>query len=887
MKKFSFKSLLILMLVLLLAFSLVACNKDNSSGGGDNGGGSSGGGGSEPQDPNAIETSEFFKALWNGANSIGADSIADTDDIAISLDLGIGIDVVDYATSKTDESVTVGVNVQLVYDRNMEHTAAKVQLYNPSTKKNWVTLYYFLDDPYNAYIDFADQHIKFYFETGFNQENWADAILGYATTDVLGDLSISEIISMIADTTKDVNDDDLSDFSLNKLLAVIIDMAGGEKVMGILNQLNSFLKIPDNEFYEDENKTSVNLESILSCDLIAGLLSNTRCVVDEETGVKNYSTNLAMATTYNKGSLVANSELSLLSSIINNIKIGDKTLIDYGVGYDTKKKITTLDGTVLGINFGIEEETVGNAKINRIDGFGLTLDLKGFKYKEGSGKNIVSKYPRIDININDLNVAPVNASYAETEETGTPLSVQNALGFVAKDTNEKDIYTENLTFDIAIDLNTTGISLNTGIFDDTETTLPLDGDYRLRASLAGNLGKEKDVYLNVYFAKVLDKGAKNETESKAIEILYNGETIILKLDDTVKAGNQSIVEAFFDCLGGFIYEAMVASEDENISGNNEEIGFAGHFKNAFLTETDGVYSYKGEDAAKIAILDLDLLALFQYGIDAINDALPSSEGTSTAASTEEYPLFVKNIVTLVQDVTKIISTDGGKQLGVKLSDSLLTYINKWFYLGNYGASDANNNDEWYARAIAYNQTWVDAFIACGYFETDYMYQSVTRDVLNEMWTIAKEYAEAADADKNSVFTKYQAKFKKKQNVTYTDFAAAMDKINLLFGDKFVKITGESATKSITSGKTTTTIKNHWYNWLFDDLRADVVISLEDGVSVNIDATIANATAKLSLKVDVIDKYDEDTTYYEYMKSEYEIAKALTVDEDFGEITGLD
>ena len=79
MKKFSIKSLLVLVLALVLAVSLVlvACNKKDDGGKGN-------GGGEEVQ---GYTAGEYFTKLWDLSKSIGNETIAANQNIAVSADL--------------------------------------------------------------------------------------------------------------------------------------------------------------------------------------------------------------------------------------------------------------------------------------------------------------------------------------------------------------------------------------------------------------------------------------------------------------------------------------------------------------------------------------------------------------------------------------------------------------------------------------------------------------------------------------------------------------------------------------------------------------------------------------------------------------------------------
>lgn len=236
MKKFSIKSLLVLVLVLVLCFSLVACgNKDDDN---NNNSGGGGGGGTtttcenhpidedgdgkcddcgkatkckhtadknedglcdkckapmpEPE-PEKYNAAQFFQGLWDSAAPIGQTAISDTEDVA--LDLGLNV-----AIGKGDEKLLdLGVEVGVVLDRtgNGANSAARVKLYDHDHAENWITLYFFLNDPYFIYVDWADQHLKIGADFGFNN-TWAATVNGFVGQPVIGEMSIADLLNSIA-----------------------------------------------------------------------------------------------------------------------------------------------------------------------------------------------------------------------------------------------------------------------------------------------------------------------------------------------------------------------------------------------------------------------------------------------------------------------------------------------------------------------------------------------------------------------------------------------------------------------------------------------------------------------------------------------------------------
>ena len=162
MKKLSIRSLLIVVLALVLVFSLVACgNKDDNKGGNTGGGG----GGQTTPTKDTTNVKNYFNTLWEKSTGIGEEAIGATDDLKVSLGLTVKLDFVDSMDGSVQDSVDVGILLDLVLDRSSgkdksTNTAIKAKIYDPSAKENWFTAYYFFNDVNNVYIDYAGQHVQ-------------------------------------------------------------------------------------------------------------------------------------------------------------------------------------------------------------------------------------------------------------------------------------------------------------------------------------------------------------------------------------------------------------------------------------------------------------------------------------------------------------------------------------------------------------------------------------------------------------------------------------------------------------------------------------------------------------------------------------------------------
>ena len=274
MKKFSIKILIVLMLVLVLCFSLVACGeKDDPTpdpddttctrhvdrrpkdGKCDNCGADMGGTTPEPPGPDqpaGYGAAQFFQGLWDSAATIGSTEISSENDIA--LDLGLNL-----AIGKDGENlVDLGIELGIVLDRTNAgaNSAAKVKLYNHDDADNWLTLYFFLNDPYYIYADWADQSLKIGVDFGFNQD-WAATVNDFVGQEVLGGMSISGLLeSIIKDFGTDWNLDGLINsltsllgLDLGETLKTFLDPEStiGAAIPGILESLAESMGMDDYE----------------------------------------------------------------------------------------------------------------------------------------------------------------------------------------------------------------------------------------------------------------------------------------------------------------------------------------------------------------------------------------------------------------------------------------------------------------------------------------------------------------------------------------------------------------------------------------------------------------------------------------------------------------
>lgn len=392
MKKFNFKTILICVLALVLVFALVACN----DGGGnttkpnnpkDPTGPTDPSGPSGPTDPTKpsdtnkpvdISAAEFFTTLWDNASAIGSDvAIGKTDDVKLSVDLGVEAGVKARSNKKPVNSLELGVALDVVLDRSSDttqNTAAKVALHLGDA--NILTLYYFVNDCNYLYLDFAGQQIKADVKLNDVNSQIKDVIKHYVidtpikTTDknfqALNDKTPSGIIDMFVG-------DMGPEWSLNALIGKITTLfnfdlkktiADDKTISGVLGLIG----ISADDLVDANG--NISIEKILGNKTIGELFPSTKTEID---GGNHYSTRVTSTVFTLVGGLEA------IKTAVPGL-LGDGCL---------------LDGNA---SVGFDYDIINDALAN----FTIAADL--------AGMTIGSGYPYVAVHINHLNFRKGNAA---------------------------------------------------------------------------------------------------------------------------------------------------------------------------------------------------------------------------------------------------------------------------------------------------------------------------------------------------------------------------------------------------------------------------------------------------------------------------------------------
>lgn len=668
MKKLNFRAILILLLVVVLAFALVACgdkDKDTdkgnnggdttNNGGNNNGGNNNGGNGNTDDDDakNIANVKSYFNTLWNLTSGIGSEEVADNEDLAISLDLGIALETVD-SFKKVYQSIDLGIGVEAILDRSSEgssaNTAFKISIHGKDNE-NWATFYYFFNDPSNIYIDFAGQNIVvpynyeskdgsitpdqfktlFYnfvnkdFESGALKDKSVMDIVAFFTDDLGADWTLNTLVTGV---TK------LFDLNLEELLYPTDPNA--ELNIGAL--IEQFIHISKEDMFDKGG--NLDLEKILTNETIAGLLFKGKNTTVTEEGAH---------TEVDLGLLdLAQSLLKDWGEIINSNMAVE---LDYGI------KDNQIDGFDIGVTFGSI-----SAKVNK--------------------KSVM---PKVTISINDLSIGKAS---------------KDDLKMATDRTN----YSKEIAVDAKVALDLKGITIKLDALLDNEDTataadeniveaVPTYSDIlleRLSAYLkehsingiALNDTLEIGVYGKVDIASRPDKDEKetNGTALKAwlkygkdniVEMSFVGDTIAVTLNQGATIGGVKVIDALVSLFGDKAYDLLVTylkDEGQLLAGklftDDTHLAVNPDFKGAVWS---GINLGKNFN---------DLVNMAINWIGGGTDQTPSETPTETpsedpsdaveegATTSAETASTIKKIVSTISKAIPYINTENGLTIDV-------------------------------------------------------------------------------------------------------------------------------------------------------------------------------------------------------------------------------
>lgn len=611
MKKISIRSLFIVVLALVLVFALVACgNKDDNKGGNTGGGG----GGQTTPANDVTNVKNYFNTLWEKSTGIGGEAIGEKDDLKVSLDLAVALDLVD-GNGQGYDTLDLGIALELVLDRSSgtdksTNTAIKAKFYDPSNGENWFTAYYFFNDVDNIYIDYAGQNVKIPFS--YLNDTYNKNFYNFIFNDkpVKGK-SIAEVVTAL---TKNMG----SSWDLNVLIGDVmkvfdVDVAKfKDTISGVLGMLDGFNV--DDAFDAQGN---LNIKSILTNDMIAGFFANDETTTVTKGDVTTYTTKLASST------------LDMLSLFGDSLPAG---LMDVIEGLDLTLQFTT--------------------KNDAIDSFTIKVGLPAL---EGENANVNNVYPVVAITINELDFA--KASKGE---------IENSMAV------ERDNYTTEAVIDAEVAIDLKGITLNALAFDKEGyarfskvntaiggglDNLVLDGNLAL--SLSGKLDlKNKENNGTVAKAALTYKGVN------IVEASFKDGTLAVKVNQEAKIGDVKILDTLVRLFGDYAYSFVKTTF---FKGNAEDAALKAFATKFFGCDIEAELTKDPQE--RVVPLNESFQGAVWNGIDVpqlvqglikqvLNKLFPPKTDGNAGAAVSKDPIITKVADTVVAALPLIKSTNG-------------------------------------------------------------------------------------------------------------------------------------------------------------------------------------------------------------------------------------
>ena len=504
MKKFSIRTLFVLLLALVLVFSLVACgDKDND-------GGNNGGGNTPPTpDDNTTKTIAYFNNLWNLTKGIGGDTITENDNVALHFDMSLAL-ATENTAGKVYQQVDVGFSVDLVLDKTSTDgsaTAAKIRVYDPSGNETWFTVYVFMNNFDSIYVDFAGQHVKIPFN--FNNDEIKSMLHEFLTANAMfpvggQNLTVVELIGLFTD-------DMGPDWDLNKLIDKVVSLTGLDlksALSGIQGVLDS-IGLTEEVLFDAQGK--LNLKGILTSDIGAMLFANTTSTTNGD--VTTHKTEIASSTIKLLGTFAKD-----LSNILNE---SSKIVLSY------------------------------NEKAGEIDGFNIKVGLNPISAKV-DGKTV---FPTATITINELGICKATGNDITMETDRENYTTEAALDL-------------NFAIDVAgIAIDATAMDArNDGRFTAYGNLDNIELDGKLLVSLKGKVDFANVENNQTKAVASISYIPANGTAVDVVKASFVGGTLAVTLNQEAKVDGVSVANALVNLFGDHVYnfiaDTFFAKKDE-------------------------------------------------------------------------------------------------------------------------------------------------------------------------------------------------------------------------------------------------------------------------------------------------------------------------------------
>ena len=873
MKKFSIKSLLVLVLALVLAVSLVlvACDKKDDGG---NGGG---------EEPKGYTAGEYFTKLWDLSKNIGNETIAANQNIAVSADLGVELAVKSTANNAVTKKVGIGFAIDAVLDRHnvrteaeiangtfnnanvSKDTALKIKVYDVTTGENWATVYYFMADAGKLYIDFAGQNIILPFD--------------YAN-DQLGSWLSKTIFE---DNTMVVYD------------KVMQNGYAYEKVDGSSTEYKKFYYVPENKtingvVYEkgwhegvDSNYKDVYYKGKAA---IGGILTdlstkmgadwNLNVLVNDVFGLIKRSTQMDLAATIgglastlrvperdiydaegnlNIAKILTSGSLGkLLFAKLSNPKTDANGVTTYTAPINTKSTgLSTVLSMASPLLSGTSELALEfQEKDNQIQNFSIKADLKNLATSD-------KEYPALTVSINKLQFRGVD---------------QNKTSDVVKMETAKQNYSTDVALDFAVALDVDGVTIKPSTITNRNThfenvpDIVLDG--QLVVSLKGKLdlqNKTENKTNALATVSYKAKGATTAVPFLSASFVGNRLGVTVNQDLTVKttatidagaAVEVPLAKTLVNCFGGYVFEGLKGAFGSAAAVFDQ-------FANVFFAKNadDTLNYFELNENFKGAVWDnINIVPLFQKGVNWIVVKLGGKGLVDPDAKTSAF-----NLTAIANTITKVIPlfTTGADGLTVTVDNinNVISNIGREFDTnmttdGNVESITKWDNGNWipdmakllviagatYTNADKVNAEKVDVNV----YRTEERnkYKAGVKEAIEvSAEEVAAEKAKPGNAEKTDPELVEAVKEAKYNAMTTEQIDARMIELVGTHGITAIRFAGKSDEEVVALVKAD---KAFIRELLASSAVVKVNMSGETGFSLAINANVANAKVGISLTV---------------------------------------
>lgn len=713
MKKFSIKSLLVLVLALVLVLSLVlvACNKE------------------EEPEPEKYTAKEYFAKLWDLSKGIGNQEVKNTDNVAVSADLGVQVEVSD------TKKLGIGIALDLVLDRHdrvtknnkgeyvfagsdntgvSKATAVRIKLYDgmSATKENWVTLYYFFGDAQNLYIDFAGQQIKFAFDYAnntlggylsqfiFDQEN----TVKYKNTEYLEDENgnykfVQEYVKMTTDEQKAYKGQKytLKDGEYKK--STRGEYRLDEKYVELTDEEK---KTYDETRYSPKNGMSIGEIVSLFADstgsewTLNGLFDAVLQLVNKALGMdisglvgkvaKILGVNQDKVYVNNNGNMQLNILALLASPKLEGFFVTSMPSTQDGVTTYRTRPSATLMNLVAGQVALLKDSTL-DIELREKDGvfqqFAINAKLPALK--------VGADVPSVTVAINSLKISGVEQDKTET--------------FMGMDADKRNAYKTDVALDAKLALDIDGISIKPSALEGRNEKLADIEDIKLDGQLIVDLKgvldvlNKKDINKSEVNASVSYKAAGATTAVPFLQASFIRDTLAVKLNkeltfNTVDGGEVKVADAIVGAFGGYVYDWAKSEFFKDAAGQAVLDKFAEEF---FVTKTDGTLDYFALNSEfKGAVWkNITIVKNFQDIVNKLvkmmnGNPLVDTDAKTTAVSIDQISATIKKVIAVmsscgtdglvidVDNINKVVANIGSDYGDKNMTeDGNVVSITKW------------------------------------------------------------------------------------------------------------------------------------------------------------------------------------------------------------------